>query len=243
MALLLLTTVFGQVGEVKERARNFKSGDSSGSSDSWSSSSGGDGAADVFFVEAALFLLRIPIEGMIRGQEYQLNLRHDEPWRVSFETHVLGGFDPSEQVTLLAPTVRGNWGLFSTQVRYNRIFDLTGTLSTWDWQVLQFNFVNNESVRLVGGLGLSHEVEINQTHFEGLGELSVFALERRLVPTVIYRWSGNGRPRKDFSALVEYRPRGHLDGPMASFQLGYQHQNWYGVQFNFVRAGIGIILR
>ncbi|MEM9324450.1 MAG: hypothetical protein AAGA85_02295 [Bacteroidota bacterium] len=238
-----LLIAYGQVGEVKERARDFKQVGRSGSSESRSSSGGSDGFSELFIAEAAWAVLQLPIEGLIQGQTYQLQRRHDEPWRISLEMSVTGGFDPGKEVTLLAPTVRGNWGLFSTQLRYNRVFDQTGTLSTWDWQILQFNIANTEHVRLVGGVGFSHEVEIDQRHFEGLGELSVFLADRKFVPTAIFRWSGNGVPRKDFSALVSYRPHGHRDGPTTSFEFGYQHQNWYGIQFNFIRMGLGIILR
>ncbi len=242
ISLILCIGAFAQVGEVKERAREHKeSGDSGSSSDSWSSD--GDDELDAFFLEAAWFIIRLPFEGLYLAQVHQLHRRYEEPWRISFETDVSGGFDPSGNVSLLTPTIRGNWGLLSTQLRYTRVFDMTGTLSTWDWQVVQFNIVNSRSVRLVGGLGFSHEVEIDQTHFEGLGELSVFAMGGRLVPTAVFRWSGDGYPRKDFSLFADFRPQGHADGPTTSFRLGYQHQNWYGVKFNFIKAGIGIILR
>ncbi len=202
-------SVQAQVGKAKERARESKSDSrSSNSSGIFGSSSSDNGSTtgnDLLIQIAGDFIL-LPLKALYLGQADQLYFAHVDDWRISFEGRIPVGYDPLQNVTLLQPQVRGNWGLFSTQFRYNRIFDNTGVLSTFDWQIIQFNFINHEFVRWVVGMGFSKEIEIDQTHFEGSSSLTIFLANRVWAPTLEYRISGNGTPRQEFSALVNYQP-------------------------------------
>lgn len=249
-SLFLLANYPGQaqVGEAKERARSFKSGSGSESSSADFNSSRGASIqlfdhseyalGEELLIRLAGEIIFLPMKALYKGQSDQLYLAHVDDWRISFEGRMLGGFDPLRNVTLIQPQIRGNWGLFSTQVRYNRIFDNTGVLSTLDWQILQFNVINHEAVRWVVGLGLSKEIEIDQTHFEGSSSLTVFLADRVWAPTIEYRFSGNGSPRQEFSAMVDYRPN-NQKSIFNTFSAGFLHQNWYGVKFNMLVAGVG----
>lgn len=239
--IVFCCTVFiaqAQVGKAKENAREYKSGSSgsrsSGSSEGGSSSDAGSEIIAIIGWE----IVQLPFKAMYLGQADQLLKARTEDWRISFEGRMLGGYDVFRDVTLIQPNVRGNWGLFSTQLRYNRIFDDTGVLSTWDWQVVQFNLVNNQDVRIIFGMGLSHEIEIDQTHFEGSTSFTLFLNDRVWAPTLEYRWSGDGIPRREFSAILDYRPRNE-NNIFNNFFVGYVHQNWYRVPFDMISAGVG----
>lgn len=233
-----------QVGKAKENARSYKSGSSSSSGNSGNSSSGGSSwdsgssFGDDLFISLAGELIILPFKALYLGQADQLLLARDDDWRISFEGRMLGGYDPFQNVTLVQPQIRGNWGLFSTQLRYNRLFDNTGVLSTWDWQIIQFNFLNHESVRWVFGLGLSHEIEFDDTYFEGSSSITVFLADRVWAPTIEYRWTGDTTPRQEFSAILDYRPN-NQNNVFNTFHAGFLHQNWYGEKFNMLVAGVG----
>lgn len=236
-----------QVGKAKERARAQKSGSNSENGSSGSSSGrGGSGISsdnsssfgEELMIQVVGEIILLPLKALYLGQADQLFFANVDDWRISFEGRMLGGYDPLQNVTLLQPQVRGNWGLFSTQLRYNRIFDNTGVLSTLDWQIIQFNFLNHKAVRWVVGLGLSKEIEIDQSHFEGSSSLTVFLADRVWAPTIEYRFSGDGTPRQEFSAVVDYRAN-NKKSIFNTFSAGFLHQNWYGVKFNMLVAGVG----
>lgn len=235
-----------QVGKAKEKARSYKSGSTSGNSPSSSSTRGGftlsgdsgSSFGEDFLISIVGEILILPMKALYLGQADQLFLAHADDWRISFEGRMLGGYGPLENVALIQPQVRGNWGLFSTQLRYNRIFDNTGVLSTWDWQIIQFNFLNHQEIRWVVGLGLSHEIEFDDTYFEGSSSLTVFLADRVWAPTVEYRWTGDTTPRQEFSAILDYRPN-NQNNIFNTFHAGFLHQNWYGEKFNMLVAGVG----
>lgn len=235
-------SVQAQVGKAKENARSYKSGSSSGSSSSSGGSTGwGDSGSTLgedLFISIAGELIILPFKALYLGQADQLLLARDDDWRISFEGRILGSYGPLENVTLVQPQIRGNWGLFSTQLRYNRIFDNTGVLSTWDWQIIQFNFINHKSIRWVVGLGLSHEIEFDDTYFECSSSFTVFFADRVWAPTLEYRWTGDSVPRQEFSAMVDYRPN-NTNKVFNTFSAGFLHQNWYGEKFNMLVAGVG----
>jgi hypothetical protein len=250
IAIILFTfsslSCYSQVGKAKENARSYKSGSSSNSSSGRSSGSGGGSSWDSsgssfgedFLISIMGEIIILPFKALYLGQADQLFLANVDDWRVSFEGRMLGGYGPLENVALVQPQIRGNWGLFSTQLRYNRIFDNTGVLSTWDWQIIQFNFINHEVIRWVFGLGLSHEIEFDDTYFEGSSSFTVFLADRVWAPTVEYRWTGDTTPRQEFSAILDYRPR-NQNNVFNTFHAGFLHQNWYGEKFNMLVAGVG----
>ena len=249
ISVFFLFSSFGsqaQVGKAKENARSYKSesnsetnsssGSGSGRGSSWDNYRSGFGEDLLIGIAGEIILL--PFKALYLGQADQLFLANVDDWRISFEGRMLGGYGPLKNVALIQPQIRGNWGLFSTQLRYNRIFDDTGVLSTWDWQIIQFNFLNHEVIRWVVGLGLSHEIEFDDTYFEGSSSLTIFLADRVWAPTLEYRFTGDGTPRQEFSAILDFRPN-NKNNIFNTFSAGFLHQNWYGEKFNMLVAGVG----
>lgn len=154
LLLALSTTSFAQVDAIKRASKSGSSGSSSGGS---SSGEGGNisanGCANGIWLTAQLG------RGMVGWQGHQLQRRTDIPSVVSLEVMGQVALQPPANYLLL-PRIRGNWGLFSTDFRYNFLIEDAGidnqvkSLGTFDWQVLQMNFVNSKhvTVRLGGGL-------------------------------------------------------------------------------------------
>ncbi len=238
--LFLLRSGNAQIREVKSRASSYKSSSSASSSNSYSSSN--DDSGDSFFIFDILFNMFTPmVRGIGEAQRRQLTFANDDPWRIGGELKLIGGINFFNPDFFNSQMIRGNYGLFSTQIRRFSLSDVSGSFNTIDWQVIQLNLVNTERVRWILGVGFSHEVEIDQEHFEWSAELHV-AINEKFVPKITYRRSGDGYPRKEFAAKLEYRPFRNKKAEFA-FDVGYLHQNVYDIPFKFTSIGISFYLK
>lgn len=232
---------FSQVREIKKRSDSNKQR-SSNSSDNSSSDASSGGFLEMLVSDIVFGIVKLPFQAAFHAQSQQSAKFQSDPWRLSFEVQVKSGIDFRQNTMLLNPEIRGNYGLFSSQLRYSKISDVSGGFGTLDWQILQMNFVNNEYARLTAGFGVSNEIGQNQSHPEGLIELSVFLMNREIVPTIVYRSSGDGYPRKEFSSMVSYRPF-PLQDFTTQFLVGYTYQHWYDIPIHFISVGIGLIIQ
>jgi len=91
-------------------------------------------------------------------------------------------------------------------------------------------------------MGLSNEPTNSQTHFESLIEISAYFLQRKLIPSFVFRWSGDGFPRNEIEGSLTYgiSEREHFAN---SIQASYTFQDFYGIPFHFVGIGTGILIR
>ncbi len=228
-----------QVREVKSRATNHKSSNNQSSSD-YSASGDSD---DFFFMFDLLFEMFNPmIRGINQAQKRQLLFAEEENWRKGFEFKLKSGIGINNVDFFNSQSIRGNYGLFSTQLRRFNVNDVSGSFTTLDWQIIQLNLINTDRVRWILGAGFSHEADIKQDHFEWSSELYVSILKKKLVPVISYRRSGNGYPRKEFSVFLEYRPFRDKKTEFA-FNAGFLRQKLYNVPFNFASIGISFYVK
>lgn len=240
---LLILVFWGQLGysqlrEVKSRATAFKNTSSSSRSDYYSSNSG----ESLFLFDLFVGIFKPLVTGVSYAQKRQIEFASDDEWRRSIEFKVNGGIGLQRTDLFNSQAFRGNYGLFSTQVRRFNVNDVSGSFTTLDWQILQLNLINTENVRWVLGGGFSHEIEIDQSHFEWTTELYISIFNKKLVPGVQYRRSGDGYPRTEFSALTEYRPF-RSKGAEFAFNLRYVYQKLYDIPFDFASVGISFYLK
>ena len=177
----LSVTGYAQVGEVIEKAKENKS--DSGSSDSDGISSGW------FFFEVFIDLTDLAINTLPAAQRDILARRYYEPWLVSLETGFTGGYAGAHNTLAFMPSLQGNWGLFSSEFRVNRIFDSSGNFQTLDWQILAFNLANSEKVKFYLGGGFSHHQKTGETFPEFSSGLQLFFNQRSVSPSISIRWS------------------------------------------------------
>ncbi len=225
-----------QVREVKSRASEYKSNKSSSSTDNSYSYFGDDGEGSLLVSLFSDLFVGTLINGFSAAQYAQMNNAAEEDWRKSLEIGLSGGLNCREVEFFDRQMIRGNWGLFSTQLRRFNVNDVSGAFTTIDWQVLQFNLINLEKVRWVLGLGISHETQINQTHFEWASEFYVM-IKNKFSPYLTYRQSEDGYPRREFTGMLEFRPFYNRHAEF-SFVGGYVHQKIYDIGFNFLSTGV-----
>lgn len=235
-------SIQSQVREVKQRATEYSSGSATSDSRSYSyESTSEDG--DFFLVQlVGELMFGSIINGFSTAQFYQLNNSNSEDWRISFEAGLNGGINFSQVEFFDSQTIRGNYGLFSMQLRRFNVNDVSGSFTTLDWQLLQLNLINREKVRWVVGLGISQETQINQTHLEWVTEFSFSMLAAKWMPQFAFRQSGDGYPRTEFSAILDYRPFRNRRNEF-SFNAGYVYQDLYDIPFHFPSIGVGFWIK
>lgn len=148
----------------------------------------------------------------------------------------------------MQPRLRGNWGLFSTDLRFNWLIeqDINGNkeLSTLDWQIIQFNLVTTKSVTGRVGLGSMYENFGNHnSFFESSFGVSAYPQPWPVAFNVEYRVANDFEtgavPRREFNFSLE-RPvfssgkwHGHatLGGV---YQRYYEAVSVWGIQAGFV---------
>lgn len=176
-----------------------------------------------------------------KAQGEQLARSKDEVWINSMELKYTAGYEASSSTLLTQPKLRANWGLISTELRLNKIRDKHDSFSSIDWQLVKFNVINNDVARMSLGIGISNEEGVKDYHTEKTIDLSIFLMNRQLIPTFSFRQSGDGNPRREISAEIEYRFRSLKDSWNLSLQ--FTNQNWYGESFNYIGLGIGYIIQ
>lgn len=231
LLLCFIVPVSAQVSEVKKLATSNKAG--------LSDFGESDVAAFIFieFFDDFLWLFS-------RGQKEALQRRHEEPWLVSLEAGIHGGYYSKETALVTMPSFRANWGLFSSHVRWDRMQDFTGSFRTFDWQVFQLYLVNQPSVGFRMGGGFSQEMDIDQTFPEYTVALELHFKERKINPLFEIRWSQDydtgQTPRFEFNSRLDYRiaSAGKFNVNLSG---GLLYQRYYStIDFYFLQTGINI---
>ncbi|RAW01225.1 hypothetical protein [Pseudochryseolinea flava] len=219
---LLPFVLYAQVGEIKDLSSGTAKGESSGSSSN----------AGAFGLEIAFY----SIQWLEVWQREVLKKRVENENLVSLECYVQSGIQPSSYY-IVQPRIRGNWGVFSTDFRFNYLIeegvDGVEYLRTDDWQILQLNVITANNVTFRVGGGIIHEdFSGGNTYQEWTAGLQLQSDHRKLGGVIEYRTS---LPRKEFSAHLQFRLGGterfHVYGTGgAVYQRYYKTVNVWGMQ-------------
>lgn len=185
--------------------------------------------------------------GAYRGLDYGQYLmqlrRREHPETFSLQGDINSAFDFSNAALLLSPSVRGNWGLFASEARFQYTRDVTDNLSVVDWQVLMLRFpISN--LKLEYGIGFSHIVSPSKTYFEQSVGLDWCFFERKVTLQGQYRWSQNtgsgNRYRYEAGASIDYE-MASLDRLRFCPLAGIIYQNYFdSTRFRFYRLGLRV---
>lgn len=214
--LIAQTGVFGQVSEIKEASSTSGKGQSGGGD---RSGSGGGLAFDIFF--------NVLFGEVVQAQRQKLQRRDELPGVISVEAMVQATVQPSAYY-LVHPRIRANWGLFSTDFRFNYLLEesigQTEYLRTDDWQIIQLNLVTTRDVDFRIGGGMMHEAFSGEKVYgEWTMALGVHPSQSTLGGIAEYR---NAGVRKEISGSVHYRVFDR--GPMHGFLTGgILYQKYY----------------
>ncbi len=78
---------------------------------------------------------------------------------IDFMPHI--AYSPDDDYINLLPRIRGTWGIFSTDFRFNYLAEFDNAAAdiynTWEWQILQLNLVAAEVFNFRIGTGLLSE--------------------------------------------------------------------------------------
>lgn len=233
--LFLLTTgaLNAQVDEIKEKSSGHESRATEKSVSSVSSNSSDNSSGGSFLVDVVSF-------AFMGWQQSKLIKKDSVPGMVSLELMTQVAIQPSSYY-LINPRIRGNWGLFSTDFRFNYLIEesLEGTksLRTDDWQIIQLNLVTTRYVGFRIGAGILHEAFGDGNTFgEGAAALTFQTSGVKWAGIVEHRWSD---PRREWNANIQKKIFG--SGVWHGYaSLGFSHQRYYnsidvwGVQLGIV---------
>lgn len=232
LALLLTSTISlsdarAQVSEIKELSK--------AKSEVFS---GGGSNLGFFFADV---MGEAFIYSFINGHREMMSRRSEEPWLLSLDVGMHGGYYGSENATVLSPSIRGNWGIFSSQFRYNKFQDFTASFPTLDWQVLQFNIVAQPGVSFRVGSGFMHEIDNNESYYEQFLGLELHFNQRKISPVVELRWAEdfetNRTARFEVNTQINWflARYGHIN---VNLMTGFLYQKYYEQEsFYFAQAG------
>jgi hypothetical protein len=197
LILFMLTICLGSqfaTGQVNE----IKSASASTSRISENSYSGGNLAFDILF--------NVVFGEIIREQQERLQKRDMVPGMISVESMVQVAAQPSSYY-LINPRVRANWGLFSTDFRFNYLVEEVADgalhIRTDDWQIVQLNLVTTPDVLFRIGAGIMHEnFEGGKVYSEWSSALQVHPRKWKVGANAEYR---DAEVRRELSANIEYK--------------------------------------
>lgn len=209
LILFFSSIAYAQVGDIKKEIEIEKengSTNSSGSNNgSYSSGRDGAGSALVGQIIGGIFI------GIGRGvgqlQKTTLEKKSTFPELISLETSLYIGLYPDQNGNLYCPRIQGNWGIFSSEFRYTYISDLSGKLSTLEWQILKINIPINP-VRISLGMGFVNIPEFKSSYLESSARVDVWVWKRKINTFAEFRSTGDIAYRKfrqELNFQVDYK--------------------------------------
>ncbi|MFW5889935.1 MAG: hypothetical protein ACOCTO_00940, partial [Marinilabiliaceae bacterium] len=181
-------------------------------------------------------------KGFEYGQTFMQYRRDEHPETFSFQTDLTSGFNTgSDNALLLSPSLRVNWGLFASDIRYLYTDDVTGSLKSLDWQVIKLRFpISNFKIEY--GIGFSHVISPSETYFEQSAGFDWCFFDRKTTLEGQYRWSGTTssgeRYRQEGSVSIDHEVTRFGNFRFAPL-IGFTYQDYFNsTQFRFVRIGL-----
>lgn len=161
--LFINHSVFSQVDDIKDKAdenqenRDNNSHGGGGYGDSYTSSPCSDACVDVCF---DLFF-SVAFELLIEHHTDIIHRPDELPAVTSLEIMPHFGYNPDNDYVNALPRIRGNWGVFSTDFRFNYLAEFDDNMAEvykmWEWQIIEFNIVPSNKFRTFIGFGLLYE--------------------------------------------------------------------------------------
>lgn len=213
LSFCLSTAAFAQIEDIKGLAENY----SSSSSD---------------FTMDEVWLFDLFIDFFWLGIDYhmwQLERSGDIPKVISVD--VLSKVGVGKQgLLMLSPRIRGNFGLFATDFRYNVLAN-DGVFSTLDWQIVTLNIVNAKHLTMRLGTGIMHERDENNTFTEHTLGIDVLVPNSNFLVNVEGRLASNyfeaTTARIETNAHVAYKTMS-FDHAAIYIMGGATWQRYYG---------------
>lgn len=225
--IILCLQAFSQVDKIKSasssnsKSRLFSSSESRSSSGSSCSDVCATCCMDVFITNLIPFTIEM--------QEKMLKRKDELPRIISLDLIPQFGYNSRSNFNLY-PRVRGNWGIFSTDIRYTALLDEGDFWNTFDWQVLQINWVILNEFNLRTGLGFMYEIYSKKTFPEYTLDLDFWLMNQIINPSLELRYADDyytgATPRLELSGVVHYRIM-QTSGLSSHLSFGANFQEYY----------------
>ncbi|MBC8147153.1 MAG: hypothetical protein H8E98_04135 [Bacteroidetes bacterium] len=226
---LLSQSLNAQVGDIKGASGNSKGGflsDGATSGDPMLGLCCNDLFIDLFF--------DVIVFGGLELHRLYMDKQYDIPRITSIEFMPQFAFHPPSTYFMI-PRIRGNWGLFSTDFRYNFMLEtslLNGAdiYKTIDWQIIELNLVVTENVNFRIGTGFMYE-DFSRTYFnENTAALDFYTKDDALKIGGEFRYAfdyeNNVVPRTEGSLNLDYRIF-NFNALSGYVNIGCLYQNYY----------------
>ncbi len=198
--------------------------------------------ADPIFIQSFEFLF---IAAVAHHENLIDNYENKKITSLDLFTNIAYDFD--KQVHFL-PEVRLNWGVLSTQFKYNYLQesknDSTFTYKTWHWQLLQLNIYPSENFIIRFGAGIFYDYFVSSSYnefFLGLelnseNEMFFVNIEGRYCDT--YHQVENRAVYREANARFNLKI---LDTPhfWTYLSIGGIYHNYYG-EFGILSGQVGL---
>ncbi|WP_430817321.1 hypothetical protein [Carboxylicivirga sp. RSCT41] len=238
--LLVIILISGlsnaQVSDIKRKVRSDTKSSSYSTQSRTSYNRSSDD--DYLMTEIANGIASCVAWASIEAQRNVLQNENRYPNTVSLEAILDYGTNLSELT--LNPTLRGNWGIYASELRYHVLHDYTGSLESLDWQVLILR-VPIRNFKANYGIGFTSLFSPQTTYAESSTGFDLCLLERKLKLTANYRWTfrrNSERYRQEFKFTADY-----LMMQKGNFHLspiiGVTYQNYFNEdEFWFFNCGV-----
>lgn len=239
IALLLIAVgqvSYAQVGKIKDNARSNRSSGWSSSSDSgdYDDDSGCADACGGFIAEVMFFAI-------VASQQAVLETRDEYPERVSLEWHGTLGDNMVGQAQLFNTGIKGNWGIFSTDFKFQYLYETLDDLSIYDWTVLMVR-IPIGPVKFEYGVGNIHVYELNFDYFKQHIGIDVRFPNSKVTAASSYHWT-DGDFRESFNARLDYQLF-QANSFRLSPMISYTYQKYPGPESAiFKMLSLGVMMR
>jgi hypothetical protein len=246
--LSFTSEAFGQIDEIKDKARKDKNNERSSDSDNYYYQDDDETFGEALAGEACgcignifLFLFWEAIEAV---QSSALEQKEEYPYVSSIELKLWGGFSQEKKTLFVSPNLQGNWGIFSTDFRYTYLEEVSASLQNLDWQIIKLN-IPVKTFKASAGLGFTYLTDPGISYLEYTFGSELHLLKNKLVLAGEYRGTSENENsevfRKEYNFQVDYNTssfgRFHLS-PM----LGIRYQTYYNSYHYFI-FNFGIAFR
>lgn len=234
-----LTEGSGQIDDVLQELEKDKKERSKNPSVSSGDSDDPDGFAAYFLID----FFRLLGGGVAYLQGQTLQSRKEHPGVVSLEAFIYGGYYSKHEAVLFSPQLRANWGIFSSEFRNQRVFDRSGMLDTYDWQVLKIN-VPVYPVNVSFGMGFTSVPQVGISYFEYSLSGSCRFLHEKAVAEVTYRSTDKKSSRwfrREIKATFDYELKQYRINKLGRIGIcpmaGFVYQNYFALVDQYYLLG------
>jgi len=180
ICLFSISNTFGQIDDIRKQADRKKenANNNNNSSNDRNQSNGGDGSPciDLCFETCTNAVIATMVEAMLEKHVDIMNNRTTYPAALSLEImpHAAYGVyfaDASNNTYVnFLPRIRGNWGIFSTDLRLNYLATYkdykADVFKTLEWNILMLNIMPDDNFKLSFGGGLLYEYYTKSSYNE-----------------------------------------------------------------------------